>query len=132
MINCTAGGTGSSSGHPFDNEFICRLYVQGQIDFLILFCKSLFQRFRLWNGSGKSVQNVAVFTILLMDSFQEHGNGNVIRHELSLIHEALRLFPQLCLFFQIGSENISCGNMRQLIFRCDSTRLASFSGTGST
>ena len=68
MIGSSAFQAGASSAHTVYDVFIRNIHINGKVDLASQFLKSLCQTFCLRNGSRKTVKNIAVLCIILLDS----------------------------------------------------------------
>ena len=68
MIGCAAGQTCASAGHSLHDILIGNIYVDRKINRISQLGQCLVQYLCLRNGSGKSIQYIAVLAIILCNS----------------------------------------------------------------
>ena len=132
MIGSSAFQAGASSAHTVYDVFIRNIHINGKVDLASQFLKSLCQTFCLRNGSRKTVKNIAVLCIILLDSVYYKITGQFIRYKKPLIHIGFCFFAKLRAVFDVCTENVSCGNMGNSIFLSNFFCLSSLSGTRRT
>ena len=68
MIGCAAGQTCASAGHSLHDILIGNIYVDRKINSISQLGQCLVQYLCLRNGSGESIQYIAVLAIILCNS----------------------------------------------------------------
>ena len=132
MVCCSAVYTCSASGHSVYNIFIRNFYIDGIIHLLSHCRQSFIQCLCLWDCSRETIQHISFGTVFLIYPVYHEVNYQFIRYKKSLIHICFCFLSKLCSVFNIGSENITCRNMRNIIFLCNFLSLCSFSCSRST
>ena len=81
-------------------------------------------------GPRKSVEKITVFAVVFLESFLDYLYRHLVGNELSFIDIGLSHDPDGCSFFDVASENITRGNMGNIVFLGKSYGLRTFSRAG--
>ena len=73
----------------------------------------LVERLRLIDRARKPVQDEAVLGVRLTEPLRDHGNDQLVRDELALIHVFLGLLAELGAVLDVGSQHVSGGDERK-------------------
>src|SRR5699024_9394295 len=112
MISSSAVNTGSSSGHTVYDILVRDLHIDRIIHLLAHCCKRFVKSLCLRDRTRETIEHISVCTVILLHSVYDQINNQFIRYEQPLIHVGLSLFTKLCTIFDVGTENISCRDMR--------------------
>ena len=132
MVSAAAGKARAASAHAVNNIAVRNFHIDRVIDLGIQILKRACQRFRLRYGSRETVQYVAVSAVFLLNTVHYKIAGQLVRNEQALVHIGLCLIPQFRSVLDICAENITCGDMRNLILLGNLLCLCSFSCSRST
>ena len=92
--------------------------------------REFFKRFRLSHVAGKSVQQVAVFAILFLQTVFHDFAGNFVGHQLPFIDIRFGKHADFRLIFNVRAENIARGNVRHSEFIGNARCLRTFARAG--
>ena len=126
VISCTTFHTCTASAHTFHDVLIRHIHIDCIVNFASKFIQSFCQTFCLRNCSWKTIQNIPFSCVLLLDSVNNKVAGQFIRNKKSLIHVSFCFFSKLSTVLDVGTENISCGDVRNSIFRRNFLSLSTF------
>ena len=132
VISCTAFHTCTASAHTFHDVIIRHIHIDRIVNFASKFVQSLCQTFCLRNCSRETIQNIPFPCVILLNSVNNKVAGQFIRNKKSLIHVSFCFVSKLGTVFDVGTENISCGDVRNLIFFRNFFCLCAFTGTRCT
>ena len=126
VIGCTTFHACTATAHTFHDVVIRHIHIDCIVNFASKFVQSFCQTFCLRNCSRKTIQNVAFFGIILLNPVNDKVTGQFIRNKKSLIHISFCLFSKLGTVLDVGTENISCGDVRDSILRRNFLGLSTF------
>ena len=84
---------------------------------------------RLEDGSGEAVQQVTVCAVFLADPVFHQVAHQLVGDEQALVHIFLGLFAQRSAFLDVRAEDVSGGDVQNVVFFSDSRRLGAFAGS---
>ena len=126
MISCTAFYAGTTTAHTFHDIIIRYIHIDCIVNFASKFVQSLCQTFCLRNCSRETIQNIPFPCVILLNSVNNKVAGQFIRNKKSLIHVSFCFVSKLGTVFDVSTENISCGDVRNPIFRRNFLSLSTF------
>ena len=129
MERCSASLADSSSSQSNHQFFFINIDIKNVIYFLSLSSKKFIQLFGLKYSPRESIQKEAVFTVVFLQSVCSDLYYQFIRNQFPFVHVFLRLFPKLSAFFDIGTENVACGNVRNIVLFNNLGSLCAFAGS---
>ena len=98
---------------PVDQRLAPHLQVDDLLDPLAEIGQHPVQRLGLRYGARKPVQDEAVLGVRLTEPLRDHGNDQLVRDELALIHVFLGLLAELGAVLDVGSQHVSGGDERK-------------------
>ena len=107
MISCSTSNTSTATGHSIDYILIWNVDINRIIQLLFNSIKGIFQCFRLRNCSWETIQNIAFFTVSLLNSINDEIADQFVRYKKALIHVFFGFCAQFCTILNVGSEDIS-------------------------
>ena len=128
MICSSTLKTCASSTHAVDDVLIRYIYIYSIVQFFAILRKFAVQNFCLRYRSRETIKYISILAVSLCDSVEKKLYCKLIWYELSLIHISFCFLAKFCSVLYICSENISRGNMRNIVFFCDHVSLCAFSG----
>src|SRR5436190_23595212 len=131
VVNLSTHRTIPTTRHPF-LENLCRDVNQHRKNLVSLLSRETFQTLSLRGGSRKSVQDVAVSTVVLACSFLNQPNCQFIRNQSSLGHDLPHLHRKRRLGVFECAKDISGGDLRQFQTLLKQARLRAFASTRRT
>ena len=132
MISRTAGYTGSSSAHSFNDVLIRNFDIDGIVKFRSHLFQGFCQGFGLRNGPRKSVQDESFLCIFPGQPVYYQVNNQLIRYQSTLIHIGLCFLTKLSTVFDIRSEDVSRGDVGNTVLCSDLLCLCALACTGCT
>ena len=132
MISSSASYACTTSAHTFYNVLIRNFYVNRIINCIIQFGKCCVQALCLRNGTRETIKDITFLAVILLYAIYDQVAYQLIRNKKSLIHICFCFLSKLCSVFDICTENISGGDVRNLIFLSNFLCLSSFSSSRST
>ena len=90
-----------------------------------------FQGFRLSDGAGHAVQDVAVLAVRLLKPFGDDADDDFVRNQLAGIHILLGLQTYGGAVLDGGPQDVAGGDGRNVQLFADDLSLCAFAGAGS-
>src|SRR6056297_3157070 len=107
-------------------NFTVQQHFDNVVKFDALFVQCGMQFFRLNFISWKTVQQPAVFAVILFDTVDHHGYGDIIRHQITLINIRFGFFAKFGAAFDVVAENRTGFNMGHVVFVFQDFSLGAF------
>ena len=91
----------------------------------------LFQRFRLCDRSGHTVEDVALFAVRLGKTLFDDADNDLIGNQMAFVHVGLGLHSGGRTFLDRRTENVTGGDRRDPKLAGDDSGLCAFAGARS-
>ena len=130
MVSCATSYACASSTHTLYNILVRNIYIDCIVHLLSLRFQCLIKRLSLWNCTWETVQYISLRTVILTHTVYNKIYDQFIRNKKSLIHVSFCFVSKLGTVFDVSTENISCGYMRNSILLSDHFCLCTFTCTG--
>ncbi len=122
MIRSTALRTDPSSGDSVLEHLKVYLKTKHTFNRFADLCCNSFKFFRLNQCTRIAIQEISLLAVRLLKPVFHHRIDDFIRHQLASIHICFGLVAKICMIGNIGSQHITCRNMRNIIFLQDQIR----------
>ncbi len=116
MVNVPVRPADQSSAQTADQFPGVDIDAQHRLQAFVHVGQDLIQTISLRDRPGKSVEDRPGLAVWLLQSLSDHGDGDVIRHQLAFIHVAPGVFPQIRFLLQVAPKNIAAGDVGQIKF----------------
>ena len=122
-------GAQPAAHDPLFGRFPIQNDLNDAIQFHSGFLKRLPERLRLGEISREAVQEPTAFTVSLLETVQDHRDGDRIGNEFPLVNEGFRLPAQFRSIFDIFPENDACLDVRHSVLLLYHSALCAFAAS---
>ena len=95
MVAGAADRAGKTSGNALQEHFVIDPDIDDRIQFAALAGQQLLQGFRLGQGAGKAVQDIAVLAVFPVESLIDNIDHDFIGHQAAAVHDFLGPAPHI-------------------------------------
>mmetsp|Transcript_9076 Transcript_9076/g.7995 ORF Transcript_9076/g.7995 Transcript_9076/m.7995 type:complete len:233 (-) Transcript_9076:134-832(-) len=132
MVSSTTTLMDSSSTQSINEDLLLDIEIEDGVNFLIPFFEHFVQLLGLVHSSWETIENDSLLTFGGLNFCLDNINDQVIRDQISLLHNGLGLNTQSCTISDLLSEQITSGNMATAEFVFQFCGLGTLSGTWRT
>ena len=132
VVDLIAAAAVHACGKTLDQFLIGNIKANNAIKFGAQLFKSFFKEFSLGDSAGESVEDEAVGTVGLSQTGADHTGNELIGNKLTGFHKSFSLFAGGGLLGDLGTEDVTGGNVGNLIGFEHQIGNSPLSGAGGT
>jgi len=129
--NDVVGSAAGQAGAPAGHALFYFLIADFQGNHMVKVDACCFQGFRLSDGAGHAVQDVAVLAVRLLKPFGDDADDDFVRNQLAGIHILLGLQTYGGAVLDGGPQDVAGGDGRNVQLFADDLSLRALAGAGS-
>ncbi len=121
---------GTPAGQPPDHLVVVHDELENEVERLAPVLEHVAQDLRLRDVPREAVEQETVLRVVLGQTVADHGDGDLVGHQVTTVHERLGQLAEIRAARDVGTEDVTCRDFRDGQVRCDVLGLCPLTRSG--